>query len=520
VTTARIRYLDRGGRVLHEQAQPYRFSNWNTVYHSLLRCFGRDRYSLGRECVTIEPAGDEVRLRFAGGEELSCDLLVCADGIGSRARARLLPEARPRYAGYVAWRGLVAETELGAGAGGFTDAITYHVFANSHVLVYPIPGLDGALEPGRRLINFVWVPRLPGRRRPGRPHDSEGVRHEVSMPPGKPRAEHQEEMRATAAARLLPAMAAVVHAVERPFLQSILDIEVPRMAFGRVCLVGDAVFAVRPTPPPAPPRRRPTAGRWPRRSSASRTWSRRSRLGNPGSSSSDAACSSARAGSDAARRSTATGRRATPSSYSVFMDPAAEGVAARMAPAAHELLETLDGDQRGDAAWPFRSDDERRRWYHTPTDHGGLAHQRMRPHQQQLAFWLLATGLSRPSLRRRRNDHRARKRTRRARELGPALGPRARPRPRPLLRPRIRRPGQRRLVTALRRPDKLGSHDVRLNGRREGQRNLQPIPPPRTPSTATISSQPATSSSNRSAAVFGGSVDCRRAPFLTPASST
>jgi len=35
-------------------------------------------------------------------------------------------------------------------------------------------------------------------------------------------------------------------AFERPFLQVIYDIEVPRMAFGRVCLLGDAAFVVRP----------------------------------------------------------------------------------------------------------------------------------------------------------------------------------------------------------------------------------------------------------------------------------
>ena len=29
-------------------------------------------------------------------------------------------------------------------------------------------------------------------------------------------------------------------------MQVIFDIEVPRMAFGRVCLIGDAAFAVRP----------------------------------------------------------------------------------------------------------------------------------------------------------------------------------------------------------------------------------------------------------------------------------
>ena len=31
-----------------------------------------------------------------------------------------------------------------------------------------------------------------------------------------------------------------------PFVQVIVDLEVPRMAFGRTCLIGDAAFALRP----------------------------------------------------------------------------------------------------------------------------------------------------------------------------------------------------------------------------------------------------------------------------------
>ncbi len=31
-----------------------------------------------------------------------------------------------------------------------------------------------------------------------------------------------------------------------PFIQSIFDVVVPRMAFGRVCLLGDAAFVLRP----------------------------------------------------------------------------------------------------------------------------------------------------------------------------------------------------------------------------------------------------------------------------------
>lgn len=69
--------------------------------------------------------------------------------------------------------------------------------------------------------------------------------------------------------------------------------------------------------------------------------------------------------------------------------------AARMAEAASGLLESLDGEQRSLASWPFPSDDERTRWFYTPTDHGGLMLGSMTPRQEQLALRLLRSGLSR-----------------------------------------------------------------------------------------------------------------------------
>jgi hypothetical protein len=79
------------------------------------------------------------------------------------------------------------------------------------------------------------------------------------------------------------------------------------------------------------------------------------------------------------------------------MSRAAETVAARMAEAARYFLESLDEEQRSAASWPFPAEEERLLWYYTPTDHGGLPLGSMRPRQQQLAFKLLAAGLSRPA---------------------------------------------------------------------------------------------------------------------------
>src|SRR5215469_12757880 len=70
-----------------------------------------------------------------------------------------------------------------------------------------------------------------------------------------------------------------------------------------------------------------------------------------------------------------------------------------MAAAADAWLDALDPAQRAVAAGDAPSagagsDAERRRWFYTPTDHGGLTLGTQRPAQQRLAHQLVASGLS------------------------------------------------------------------------------------------------------------------------------
>ncbi len=248
VSTDHIRYLARDGSIEHDEEHRYLFSSWNTVYRRLLAHFDADRYRLGSELTGFDQDADGVTVRFADGSTQRCDLLVCADGVGSMARSMLLPDAGPAYAGYVAWRGMVPERELpGELADALGDAITYHVGANTHILVYPIPGLDGSTATGHRLVNFVWYRNYrDGGDLGDLMTDRAGRRRDISLPPGAVRADHEAEARAVAAARLPRQLGAVVCGADELFVQVIYDIEVPRMAFGRVCLLGDAAFAVRP----------------------------------------------------------------------------------------------------------------------------------------------------------------------------------------------------------------------------------------------------------------------------------
>ena len=246
VRTHHIRHLGRDGAVAHESAHQYLFSSWNTVYREMLACFDRSRYRLARELVAIEL--EPLSLRFADGAVVRPDLAVLADGVGSTGRAALLPDALPQYSGYVAWRGVVPETRLTAATrAALDDAITYYVYANSHILVYPIPGSDGSVAPGERLVNIVWYRNYAAGADVGDLLvDSHGNRREVSVPPGAVRLEHIAEARAVAVARLPAPIAEVVLAIDHLFIQVVLDLDVPRMAFGRACLLGDAAFVVRP----------------------------------------------------------------------------------------------------------------------------------------------------------------------------------------------------------------------------------------------------------------------------------
>jgi 2,6-dihydroxypyridine 3-monooxygenase len=243
-----IRFLGPDGGIEHEQRHRYLFSSWNTIYSSLLEELDPGSYLLDREVTGFSQDRGRVRVTLADGGVAEAELLVCADGVSSLARAALLPEVLPSYSGYVAWRGTLPERELTAATSGrLSDAITYQVMPGSHILVYPIPGPHGELTKGDRLVNFVWYVNVAA----GEALDElmtgrDGVRRAVSLPPGAATDEAVAVMRRSARARLAPALAEVAGGVAEPFVQAVYDIGVPTMAFGRICLIGDAAFAVRP----------------------------------------------------------------------------------------------------------------------------------------------------------------------------------------------------------------------------------------------------------------------------------
>ncbi len=68
-------------------------------------------------------------------------------------------------------------------------------------------------------------------------------------------------------------------------------------------------------------------------------------------------------------------------------------VAAQMALAANDLLNSLDDQQKKIVQFELQ-DDERQNWHFIPKERNGLTLKQMQPQQQQLGYALLATGMS------------------------------------------------------------------------------------------------------------------------------
>jgi 2-polyprenyl-6-methoxyphenol hydroxylase-like FAD-dependent oxidoreductase len=240
--------LDREGRVTHELATSQLQSSWARVYRLLKDALPATDYRFGMSLEQIEQDAGGITAIFANGTRERGDLLIGADGVRSTVRELLLPEAQPRYAGYVAWRGLVDEATFSpAEHAELFERYTMCFPEGEMMLCYPVPGRDNDTRPGRRGYNHIWYHPTDGRTAlPELCTDATGRCHGISIPPPLIRPEVTARIKAEARALLAPQIAAVVERTEQLFFQAIFDIETPRMALGRAVLLGDAAFVARP----------------------------------------------------------------------------------------------------------------------------------------------------------------------------------------------------------------------------------------------------------------------------------
>src|ERR1022692_1757017 len=240
-------YLYKDGSVASSGDSQQFMTSWGALFNSLRRGFPDADFHSGFKLVNFTAEGNQVMVRFENGREETGDLLVGGDGAWSAVRQQLLPTIAPEYAGYVAWRGVVAENALPATLRNtFLGKFTFFQMPRSHILCYAIPGADGSITEGKRRLNWVWYWNYrEADELPALLTDRTGRKRRTSVPPGMVCPEHWQKQMDIARALLPAQFLELLEVTEEPFAQPIRDLAVPQMVFGRAVLVGEAAFVVR-----------------------------------------------------------------------------------------------------------------------------------------------------------------------------------------------------------------------------------------------------------------------------------
>lgn len=238
--------LAQDGSAVSDRELPQTLTAWGKMYEVLGNAFP-GLYRTGAHVTAVASHADHAEVTLQDGSTHRADMVIAADGFRSAVREQLLPTAQLEYAGYIAWRGLVDETDLTpATHAAIFDKFAFCLPPHEQILGYPVAGEHNSTSPGLRRFNFVWYRATCESELADLLTDANGKCWSTGIPPALIRPDVIAEMEGAAVDLLAPQFAEVVARTAHPLFQPIYDLTVSRMAFGRIALLGDAAFVARP----------------------------------------------------------------------------------------------------------------------------------------------------------------------------------------------------------------------------------------------------------------------------------
>jgi 2-polyprenyl-6-methoxyphenol hydroxylase-like FAD-dependent oxidoreductase len=239
--------LGRNGEVIDRVDFEQIVTSWDRLHQIMRSVIPDNHHHLNHDLVSVEQTMSGVSATFANGRVEEADVLIGADGYRSTVRGLYFPDVQPIYAGYIIWRGVAEESELPPSLREtFFEKFAFYLPERNKILGYPIAGSDNDLRKGRRRYNWVWYRPLEASSLPEMLTGNDGHRYELSIPPPKIKRSFIDALRRDAMEFLPSAFSEILACIKQPFFTPIYDHVVPRMAVGRVALIGDAASVARP----------------------------------------------------------------------------------------------------------------------------------------------------------------------------------------------------------------------------------------------------------------------------------
>lgn len=274
VTSHQRLYLDRKGNIINCEDTEQHMTSWDLMYHLLRANFdgisseyakapppepheGNVTYDYGHQVDDIDFGNERslsITTKTSEGRvaSIDTDTIIGADGPSSKVRNFIDSNVERKYAGYVAWRGTVPEDQVSQAAKDvFVEKFPFFHTKGTQILAYTIPGPNGTVKPGKRLLNWVWYVNY---REESPEHielmtDRTGKRHHITLPPGGIQESVWQRQKESANEVLPPQFSELVNKTKVPFIQAITDVISPAAIVpqdDRVLLIGDALAGFRP----------------------------------------------------------------------------------------------------------------------------------------------------------------------------------------------------------------------------------------------------------------------------------
>ncbi|KAA8615415.1 UbiH 2-polyprenyl-6-methoxyphenol hydroxylase [Pyrenophora tritici-repentis] len=184
-------------------------------------------------------------------DTIPADLVIAADGARSYFRSLVLPDVKPEYVGYVAWRASIkvadAPEQLLCAIEG---KMPICMLDGSYVMVYLSPGKSGNMNPEERVIEWCWYDPCDASTPVFSEYmtDVHNIRHNVTVPSHLLRSEVWAAQLRRRDSSLTPMWRQVFHQSDMPLLTAIRSFDNTKSSFfdGKLLLVGEAFLQLRP----------------------------------------------------------------------------------------------------------------------------------------------------------------------------------------------------------------------------------------------------------------------------------